>query len=530
MSRGPIALLGFDACDIGVVRKLTQDGKLPTFQRLLGEWAYARVRNPHGFFVNSVWPSFFTGKSAGRLGFHCWETISPDYERRLTSPLEIRGQPFWCRLADAGRKLAVLDIPHSRAAEREDILEVSEYAAHDRHFGLRTSPPALRDQIVSQFGFHPVFTVEPYVEKLFAVDDYVHRAGALRTEEEEGLLLRDLADGLPRKLNLSKWIYCQNNWDLFMSIFGEGHAIGHQLWHLHDPTHPRHNSALAHQLGDPVEQIYGGLDRALEEHLAILRPETTVFVLLSHGMRAHYDGTYILEPSLARFDEYDRLGIRGGLGGRMVKFAWQRLNDASRGAFAPTLTAALRRHIRIHPSPPYFENDIGPAARSRQRYFMSPNNSVFGGVRINLKGREPAGRVSPGVEFDAVCEQLKQDLKALINIETGDSVVRSVERTDVYYQRDRIDELPDLIIDWNHETPVETVWSPKTGVINAPYWHWRTGDHRPGGLLLAMGPNTPAGADLGLIENRDLGSTICALLGVDLADADGSPIRALMPS
>ena len=75
-----------------------------------------------------------------------------------------------------------------------------------------------------------------------------------------------------------------------------------------------------------------------------------------------------------------------------------------------------------------------------------------------------------------------------------------------------IDELPDLLINWNHEAPVETVWSPKTGVIHAPYWHWRTGDHRPGGLLLAKGPKVAAGADLGLIENRDLGPTICAML------------------
>jgi predicted AlkP superfamily phosphohydrolase/phosphomutase len=488
------------------------------------------VRNPHGFFVNSVWPSFFTGKSAGRLGFHCWETISPHYERRLTSPLEVRGQPFWYRLADAGRKVAALDIPHARAAEREDILEISEYGAHDRHFGLRTSPSALRDPIVSRFGFHPVFTVQPYVEKLFAADDYIHRAGALRTAEEEGLLLGDLSAGLRRKLDLSKWIYHQNNWDLFMSIFGEGHAVGHQSWHLHDPTHPRYDAALAHQLGDPIERVYAALDCALEEHLAVLRPGSTVFVLLSHGIRAHYDGTYILEPALARFDEYDRLGLRGSLGGRLVKRVWQRLNDASRDAVAPALTAALRRHIHRQPSTPYFENDIGPAVRSRLRYFMSPNNSVFGGVRINLKGREPSGLVSPGVEFDAICEKLKQDLNSLINVETGDSVVRSVERTDVHYQRDKLDELPDLLIDWNHETPVETVWSPKTGVIYAPYWHWRTGDHRPGGLLLAMGPNIAAGADLGLIENRDLGPTIGALLGIDLGDADGGPTRSLMPS
>jgi hypothetical protein len=198
------------------------------------------VRNPHAFFVNSVWPSFFTAKSAGRLGFHCWETVSPSYEWRLTSPLEIQGRPFWHALGDAGRRVAVLDIPHARAAARDDILEVSEYGAHDRHFGFRTSPPALRDEIVGRFGFHPVFTVEPYVERLFAADDYVHRAGPLRTAQEEALLLSDLCNGMQRKLELSKWVYNQSE-GIFLFHF-EVLAVGHNRGTC-TVDYPRHNSS-----------------------------------------------------------------------------------------------------------------------------------------------------------------------------------------------------------------------------------------------------------------------------------------------
>jgi predicted AlkP superfamily phosphohydrolase/phosphomutase len=527
-SRAPIILLGFDACDIGLLRKFVKAGKLPTFSRLSQEWAFARVRNPYGLFVQTVWPSFFTSKSSGRLGFNCWETVSLNYERRFTSPLEIRGQPFWYALGDAGRKVAVLDVPHSRAAERDDIVEVSEYAAHDRHFGLRTSPRGLRDEIVNRFGFHPVLSKDPYLTRTFAADDYVHRAGALRTAEEEGLLLRDLRAGLQRKLEFSKWIYRQNDWDLFIAIFGESHAVGHQSWYLHDPTHPRHDPTLARALGDPLETMYAALDRALADLLSMIGDECTVLVLLSHGMRAHYDGTYILEPALARFDAWDRLGIRGSMPGRLVKMVWPRLNDASRDVLAPPLMATLRRYLCAHPSTPYFETDIGPVVRSQQRYYMSPNNTVYGGVRINLKGREPGGRVSPDAEFDAVCEQLKQDLASLINVETGDRVVRSVERSDAHYEREFLDELPDLLINWNHDAPIVTVWSPKTGVIHAPDWHWRSGDHRPGGILFAKSANISAGADLGLIENRDLGPTICAMAGVELTGVDGRSAQSLM--
>ena len=67
------------------------------------------------------------------------------------------------------------------------------------------------------------------------------------------------------------------------------------------------------------------------------------------------------------------------------------------------------------------------------------------------------------------------------------------------------------------------------GIVHGPAAHWRTGDHRPTGLLLAAGPTTP-GADLGEIAIGDLGPTICARLGIQLEGVDGRPARALFGS
>ena len=524
-----VAVLAFDACDIDVAREFARQKKLPALDRLLREWSFAAIENPYGFFVGSTWTSFFTARCAAQLGYHSWDTITTSYERRLTSPTEVGGRPFWDALADAGFKVAVIDVPHSRARSEQSALEISEYGCHDRHFGLRASRAGLRDEIIHRFGFHPVFTTDPFAERHFAGDDWVHRAGyLLRTDEEEAALQSDLLLGLRRKQELSEWIYRAQSWDLFISVFGESHAVGHQSWYLHDSSHPRHKPHLARTLGDPLENVYEALDRALADHLEMFGNDTNVFVLLSHGMQAHYDATYALEPALKRIDAFDRSGLKGNFGSRLVKKSWLHLGDDLRAALAKPLTMTLRQYSRVRPPSAYFETDIGPEARARQRFYMSPNNSVYGGVRINLKGREAAGLVSPGRDFDAVCTQLTRDLLSLINLSTGDPVIRGVERTDAHYKRDPLDELPDLLIDWNHDQPVERIWSPKTGLIYAPYWHWRTGDHRPGGFLFARGPDLPAGNDLGRVENRDLGPTICAMLGVPLTNVDGLPVPALL--
>src|SRR5690606_35036558 len=123
-------------------------------------------------------------------------------------------------------------------------------------------------------------------------------------------------------------------------------------------------------------------------------------------------------------------------------------------------------------------------SRAQRRYFQEPNNTVYGGVRLNLVGREPNGRVSPE-EADAVMAELEQDLLELVNVDTGKCVVRAVQRCDNWHARSPRDVMPDLFLDWERGAPVERIASPKIGLVTGLYDHWRTGDHRPAGLLLA---------------------------------------------
>lgn len=520
-----VLVVALDACDPDTVRAMAAAGELPTFARLLAESATATTHNPYGLFVGSLWSSFFTGRTAARTGFHCWEEVdTTSYERRLTTPLEIRGTQFWERLSDAGRRVAVIDIPHAMARTPVNGVVVCEYGCHDRHFGFHTWPPTLAADIEDRFGLHPVFTVHPYEEKAFSPDDYVHREGDHRTHDEERALLTGLLDGMDRKRRMSLDLLERGDWDLFLTVFGESHAIGHQSWHLHDPTHPWHDAELAADLGDPVREVYQRLDAAVGEHLAAAGRDTTVFVLLSHGMGAHYDGTHLLHEVLRLLD---RSATEGQVGGRLMRAAkrvWAGVPAPLRRAVLPGAMALLRRRMASHPLPPVRDGATAQE-RASQRFFLSPNNFVYGGVRINLVGREPHGVVRPGAEYDAVCDQLTRDLLALVNVDTGRPVVRRVTRIEEHYDRESHDALPDLLVDWAHDAAVDTAWSPRTGIVHGPYSHWRSGDHKPDGLLLASGPDMPAGTEFPAVDMMDLGMSLAARLGVPITDdVDGRPV------
>src|SRR5437763_15883461 len=94
---------------------MARAGRCPCIASLLDEGAVVDVVSPYGTFVGSVWMTFMTGRRVGNHGYWNWACIDPvTYEPKLTTPLMARGRPFWESMSDAGRRVAVLDVPHSR--------------------------------------------------------------------------------------------------------------------------------------------------------------------------------------------------------------------------------------------------------------------------------------------------------------------------------------------------------------------------------------------------------------------------------
>jgi predicted AlkP superfamily phosphohydrolase/phosphomutase len=521
MKRHRVVYAALDATDPSIVRQLAATGRMPTLARLFERAAHCKVRNPFGMFVSSLWINFATACRTDTHGYHCWDEIDVNsYERRMTTPLGAETRTFWRSLSDAGRSVAVIDVPHSCAGAAIDGIQVAEWGAHDRHFGFHSWPPKKAGEIEAQFGLHPLFGMDAHRPHQFAPDDYAHREAPLRTQEEDIVLFDSLTRGVGAKRKLNAALKAERDWDLFLTVLGEGHAIGHQQWHLHDSTHPRFDPQMVRVLGgDPVEHIYCEMDAALANLLDSVDNDTTVMVHLSHGMGPHYDGCHLLDEVLHRLELLHQAPSHLS-GKELIKRAARVLPGATQRRFfalaAPVLREAAER--RTFPPCPEF---VTAQDRAKQRYFLAPNNYYQGGVRLNLSGREPKGLVRTE-EVDQLCKELRNDLMALVNVATGGPVINNVVRLDRWFARSVTDTFPDLLVDWERTAQIETVWSPKIGLVHAPYTHWRTGDHRPGGVLLAYGPDIPAGATLPTLAMEDIGASIAARLGVRLDDVDGA--------
>lgn len=485
-----VVLVGFDAMDPAIARQMAEEGRLPNLARFFREGAWSPVTNPPGLVVGSTWPSFWTGLWPSRHGFYCYRQLVPrGYKVRRFTPLDVAAPPFWTAMAEQGRRVCIVDVPLVPLTRPAHGIHFIDWGTHDRMLDVGVWPAEVEREIAGTIGPYPLTG---------RCDHYAERGA---WDE----LRQTLLSGIERKTELSLRLLDRGPWDAFATVYCESHCAGHQFWWAHDPQHPRYPE----RSGDPLLEIYEALDRALGRLLARVPADSSMVVLLSHGIGNHNGGDHLLREIATRLD--DAYAPRSG-------FVIQRER---------LLRLLERWWVRLQP-----RNASGPKPDpgwidGSRRFVRLPNNELYGGIRLNLAGREPRGRVHPGPELDALIEWLERELLALVDPATGRRIVRRVLRTRELYSGDLRDGLPDLMIDWDRSAPVNAVASERIGVVRGDYDGVRSGDHRPTGLLLARGPNIPGGRILHQVQMVDLAPTLAAMVGTVMNEVDGTAIPAL---
>ena len=151
--------MGIDAASPALLRGWASAGKLPALRRCMDCGLQGSVEGLAGFYVGSTWPSFSTGLSPARHGLYRIEQLRPgsyEFFRPLDEPGGVGGVPFWKAASDAGRRVAVLDVPLTRLEPQLNGLQVVEWGGHDSVFGFHASSPRLRDEVLSIAGEYPL--------------------------------------------------------------------------------------------------------------------------------------------------------------------------------------------------------------------------------------------------------------------------------------------------------------------------------------------------------------------------------------
>ena len=521
-----LVMLGIDAANPDLLEEWASDGTLPNLGALIARGTAGRTTGVSGFFVGSTWPSLYTGTNPANHGVHYLLQLVPgSYRLHWVAEAEfVRRPAFWTTLSGAGQRVAVLDVPLTRLERTLNGVQVVEWGGHDSLYGFQTAPDELADELRERHGSHPL-------------GGSCDRSN--RSAQEYADFVAALEEGARRKALWTRTLLERGGWDLFIQVFTESHCVGHQCWHLHDEAHPAHDAGFVRAHGDPLRRVYRAIDAAIGDVLASAG-DAPVIVFTGHGMAHRYGAQFLLRDVLVRLgvtvlpEPGGRRPSGSGIAYRLARAVWD------------LLPASLRRPLRT------LRQTIGPAKKkkaskpdlridtARSRCFPVGNGLAVGGIRLNLAGREPQGILAPGTEADDFCASLTRDLMAVVDDATGRPLVSRVLRTRDLYTGEHLNALPDLLVEWNDDRPLESsalgdasrgrtrARVPGRGTVEGANDYARTGEHRAGGWFVAAGAGIAHQHLTREASILDLAPTAAAMLGVTLTGVDGRVISELM--
>jgi predicted AlkP superfamily phosphohydrolase/phosphomutase len=138
----------------------------------------------------------------------------------------------------------------------------------------------------------------------------------------------------------------------------------------------------------------------------------------------------------------------------------------------------------------------------------------FGQMYVNLRGREPHGRVAPGAEHEAVLKDLEDGLRSMRDPDTGQPVIDQIWRGTEVFQGKHAGQAPDLFFftrDMSYKAMGLSDFASNS-VFDDLYGTY--GHHRMNGLLMLSGPGVRSGEHIEGARLIDLAPTIYALMGV----------------
>jgi predicted AlkP superfamily phosphohydrolase/phosphomutase len=492
-SGGRTIVLGADSLDLLLVERWAAAGLLPFFESLLQSGSLVRLSTVSRVLQGALWPSLLSGRSPGQHGmFYGTQLVNGTYNLDLTTADHASPDPFYARLDAHGVRCAIVDIPSDIPIRGFNGLHVVDWLTEFKYWRFETQPAAVKREIRGRLGvFHESGGYGPTIDTLEG-----HRL--LRQRLEKSVLM---------KSELTQQLLERNDLDHIFVVFAEPHKGGHFLWKYMDPAHPDHVAAEPY-LRDALLGIYQLLDKTLAELSSQLTHRDNLLIFSDHGMQANYRGDQFMgtilqrlglerasrragAPALASGPSAARSRARSALGalikGVAPEFIWQRL----RRQFGAAVCADW----------------------SQTRVFLLPTdrNSY---LRVNLRGREPQGIVSPGKEYRELLTFIASELRALVNVKTGQPAVEEVFKIHELYPGPRVDDLPDMAILWRSDAPLDAVKSPRLGQVEIKIREDRSGNHRPAGFLLARGPAIRSQAKELYGDILQIPATMLALHGI----------------
>jgi predicted AlkP superfamily phosphohydrolase/phosphomutase len=259
---------------------------------------------------------------------------------------------------------------------------------------------------------------------------------------DEPTFLDDVTHTVQQYRKMMEGLLAEKDVRLYVQVYEFTDRVAHVMWRFLDPAHPAYDAEKAARFAVSVERNYIQMDHIVGDAQKELGPDDLLIVCSDHGF-----------SSWRRSINYNTWLVRHGYmalrGGEEKQADLEQL--FGQGEFWPNVDWSRTR-----------------------AYSMG-----LGEIYVNVRGREAQGIVEPGAEYDALREEIRSKLMALVDEATGmNPVARVYTREEAYGSFDP-DLIPDIFV--GNSEGYRVSWQGSLGVVtpelfeeNRQVW---SGDH-----------------------------------------------------
>jgi predicted AlkP superfamily phosphohydrolase/phosphomutase len=419
-------IIGLDGATWTLLRPWIDQGHLPNLARLVNEGASGPLTTTIPPVSASAWVSFATGCNPGKHGAFDFVFPQPGGYDIGVINVKVRGvPPFWKSIEEAGGQVGLMSVPITYPPQPINGFTVNGFLVPNEQSAY-TYPPELKEELKHNGQRWPLHEFEG------------------NRSRHPGRFLQDMLDFDVTRTDTIVWLMQHKPWDTLACVLKTPDTVQHELWHIIDPTHPRYAAELNRQFAPAVLDYFKKIDECVGRIIAAAPPETFAAIMSDHGggpfHKFFHVNNWLAQQGLLKFK-------RAPLS--MIKRALFKLG------FTPITSlkivnllrlGRLRRRVkrgRGRGMLKRFFLSFGDVDWSRTNAFAVGN---FGQIYINLKGQRSQGIVEPGVEYEAVRDQIIRSALALRDPDGGDQVIAAVYKKEELYHGDRVPVAPDLIL------------------------------------------------------------------------------------
>jgi predicted AlkP superfamily phosphohydrolase/phosphomutase len=492
---GPVFVLGLDAFEVDLLERWSEEGRLPFLTSLMNQGAFTRLRSTT--FSDAPWPTLVSGTSPGTHAFYTHLQLKRGtYEIERLDARHCRALPFWNLLRGSGLRVALFDVPKTFPIEGVDGIQVCGWG---EHYPLLKQPESIPRGFVGELQAR--FGAYPHLPDVTSPS----RPWERRTYET-------FLQNVDRKLHATEHLLGLGPWDFFFAVFSEVHYGDHQFFHYAHDQHWAYDANSPADLKGALPQLASRLDSALARIDEQLPRDTNLFVISVHGIEANFSANHLVPQILARMGVLvpaERAAPSNALGSLLLRT--QRLRALIPQGFKDFINTRLLSDA-VHDQA-YSSAFAGSVDWKRTRAFLLPSDHFQAFISLNLEGREPDGFVQPGAEADALFAEIRHQFLRLVNAGTGRPAVQQVDWVPGMYPGPAEDCLPDIVVHWAKDAPIDKLVHPDLGTFSAPGFPLRTSQHTPNGFLIARGPAIDEAAAVPDASSLDIAPTLLHLLG-----------------